>query len=114
MSTTTATLSKKAQREQDRDHARELLRAAFPKGSTISTVVRNSPAASLAPQAERSASGTGSRGAAPSPSVEVTVIRGSDAGASIRTAPAMAAMCSGVVPQHPPTKRTPLRIIRAA
>ncbi len=83
-----------------------------PRGGTISTVVRNSPAASLRPQAERSASGTGSRGRAPVPST-ATATREPEPGDSMRSAPAIAPTCAGVVPQQPPTKRTPLRMRRA-
>ena len=58
--------------------------------------------------------------AAPAPCAHRRLLRLRDghpherAGASMaRTAPAIRLMCSGVVPQQPPTKRTPFRISRA-
>ncbi len=88
---------------------------ATPFGGTISTLVTSSPAASLRPRRERSASASGAT-APSSPSVTRSTssrvrLRPGD---MARTASPMRRMCAGVVPQHPPTKRAPAWISRCA
>ena len=109
-----------------------------PRGGTISTVRTKAPAASRAPSPDRSARGAGAAPlagaptaagaaaeggvhAAASPAAGVAVpatrvdatIPGART-AALRTKPAIARTCSGVVPQQPPTIRAPASTIRRA
>ncbi len=115
-----------------------------PRGGTISTVRTNAPAASRAPSPERSARGVGGAPSpaapvAPAPAAPVAAgpavdvaatVRAAAGGtvvgapvgeaipgartAALRTKPAIARTCSGVVPQQPPTMRAPASTIRRA
>jgi hypothetical protein len=80
-------------------------------GGTISTVVMKRPAASFAARRERSASGTGSIGWADAGAAATAV---ECRGETLCTKPAIALMCSGVVPQQPPTNRAPASTMRLA
>ena len=78
----------------------------------------NSPDASLAPRRLRSASGiagrpSARRGNTGTPPLGVGRV-GSGRAPIMRTAPSMRRVCSGVVPQQPPTMRTPACITRRA
>ncbi len=85
--------------------------ASMPLGGTISTIVTNSPRAIRAPRAERSASGAGSMTDAAScervffPAEVVP----STCACTARSAPRIARMCAGVVPQQPPMMVAPAR-----
>src|SRR6267143_6805539 len=78
------------------------LRMSVPLGGTISTMVRNSPAASFAPSLERFSNGKagdgGGVGTAPDALAATTLERASLA----RNAAFITLMCSGVDPQQPP------------
>ena len=90
---------------------------ACPRGGTSSTPVTKVPAASFAPSADLSARATGVRASG----VATVMARWlpcaaprATSGASCFTASAIWRMCSGVVPQQPPTRRTPLAMKRRA
>ena len=77
-----------------------------PRGGDISMVVTHSPRASLAPKGERSARGVSgsASGAAAAVGAAMAFVAILPRGLTER---ARSAMCSGVVPQQPPTPRAP-------
>ena len=83
------------------------LRISVPLGGTISTMVTNSPLANLAPIRERSSSGmvgpAEGAGGVLTPWEPEAFARAPPT----RSAAFMTRICSGVVPQHSPTIRTP-------
>ena len=82
------------------------LRMSVPLGGTISTMVTNSLRASFEPKADRFSIGTAGVAFGAGPPVTCAGLffpRASPA----RKADFMTRMWSGVVPQHPPTTRTP-------
>ena len=97
-----------------------------PIGGFTSTETTKRPRAIFAASSLRCASGGGwidAGGTAGSATVTSTIAglvvggprsRASPAAPAIRAAAAMRRMCSGVVPQQPPTSRTPTRIMRRA
>src|SRR5579862_5403781 len=79
--------------------------ASMPRGGTISTMVTNLPLAILRPSLERSLNGGGSTGL---DSVVLVTLYDDERAAPTRRNSFMAWICSGVVPQQPPIRRTPL------
>src|SRR5690606_905908 len=91
--------------------------ASAPRGGTSSTEVTNSPRASLAPSRERPPSGiaASSRSWSSGCRVGSALTLATRAGSWLaRTNRAIAATCSGVVPQQPPTNLAPDSTIRRA
>ena len=88
-----------------------------PAGEESSQETANSPRASLAPRRLRCDDGTGGRatGAALAPAGAPPVTcEGIGRTPIMRTAPSIRRVCSGVVPQQPPTMRTPACSARRA
>jgi len=78
-------------------------------------VITNAPRASPFARRDFSARGTGvTAGEAAFPTLSPRAALRLSTGASARTAFLMCRTCSGVVPQHPPTRRTPLAMNRRA
>ena len=92
-----------------------------PGGAVSSTETTNSPRARRAPKRERSASGIAGckLGAGVGELISMTgsgiaIAAVSPLACIMRTAPSMARVCAGVVPQHPPIICTPLLSKRRA
>src|SRR6185312_5698393 len=83
------------------------LRNSMPLGGTTSTRVTKSPAASLRPSSERCARGGGVMGDSPRLLLLTCVPVGLPLASAMRRADFMDRVCSGVVPQQPPTRLTP-------
>src|SRR2546429_286841 len=83
-----------------------------PLGGTISAKTGNSPAASFPASLERRSSGTGCMTS--TGRLRMSAAARAGCGRSERTAALIALMCSGVVPQQPPTSRTPISMKRRA
>src|SRR3989442_13070071 len=84
--------------------------ASTPLGGTISTLVTSSPLASFAPQHERADNGTSSTPAGAA-IVSRDTTTGWWRGTTLATYSRIFLMCSGVVPQQPPTKQAPPSLI---